>query len=153
MFDRCLNFNNHLDKISCKALKMLGFTLRILVGFKLSSSLKVLYSSFVRSILEYGSHLESPYFIKGIYQLEWIQHKFLKYTSSDFQLIATLADQWIKVNLTFISKLIDGRIDSPVLLNKLNFRIPLFNSDIFLFHAPFCSMNYLLIVLRFEWWG
>lgn len=38
IFERCLKFNAHLEKISCKTMTILGFLLRISMNFKLSSS-------------------------------------------------------------------------------------------------------------------
>lgn len=45
----------HIDKVTCKALKGLGFVKRISNDFKLTSSLKSFYCALVRPIIEYGS--------------------------------------------------------------------------------------------------
>jgi len=45
-FDRSLTFRTHIEKVTCKALKLLGFVKRISVEFKLSSSLETLYCFF-----------------------------------------------------------------------------------------------------------
>jgi hypothetical protein len=52
-FDRSLTFQTHIEKVTCKALKLLGFVKRISAEFKLSISLKTLYCSFVWPVLEY----------------------------------------------------------------------------------------------------
>ncbi|CAI6374008.1 unnamed protein product [Macrosiphum euphorbiae] len=127
--------------------------------FLWTSSLKVLFCSFVRSKLEYGAVIWCQATMSDSYQLERIQRKFLKcasFTSSidcpphDYNpvlchlVLTTLADRRVQTNLSVLAKLINGQIDSPVLLNKLNFRIKVFNSrSVFKFHIPFCSVNYL----------
>ncbi|CAI6364907.1 unnamed protein product [Macrosiphum euphorbiae] len=91
------------------------------------------------------------------YQLERVQRKFLKWHLTFYQLIVLLMtiiqyfstlicrlDRKVQTNISFLTKQIDGRIDSPILLNKLNFRIPVFNClDDFPFHIPFGFVNYL----------
>jgi hypothetical protein len=64
-----------------KALKLLGFVKRISAEFKLSSSLKRLYCSFVRSVLEYGVIIWDPCTLDGSSQLERVQRKFLKFAA------------------------------------------------------------------------
>jgi len=59
-FDRTLSFNLHIGKITCKALKMLGFIKRISSEFNMCSSLKALYCAFVRSYLVYGVVIWAP---------------------------------------------------------------------------------------------
>jgi len=46
---------SQIDKITCKALKVLNFAKRISNEFKLASSLKSNYCALVPPILEYGS--------------------------------------------------------------------------------------------------
>lgn len=53
VIDRELNLHTHLDRMCCKALKMLGFIKKICSEFELVTPLKSLYCVFVRSILEY----------------------------------------------------------------------------------------------------
>jgi len=77
-FDRSLTFCTHIKKVTYKALKLLGFVRKISAKFKLTSSLKMLYCSFVRSMLEYGVIIWDPCTFDGSSQLESIQRKFLK---------------------------------------------------------------------------
>ncbi|CAI6357707.1 unnamed protein product [Macrosiphum euphorbiae] len=44
----------HIDKITCKALEVLGFVKRISGDFKPTTSLKSIYCALVRPIIEYG---------------------------------------------------------------------------------------------------
>jgi len=80
-FDRSLTFQPHIEKVTCKALKLHGFVKRISCEFKLSSSLKTLYCSFVWSVLEYGIIIWEPCTIDGSCQLERVQRKFLKFAA------------------------------------------------------------------------
>lgn len=50
-----LNFHPHIENFCYKSLQTLGFMLRLFQEFKLSTSLKIIYCSFVRSLLEYAS--------------------------------------------------------------------------------------------------
>ncbi|XP_060880762.1 uncharacterized protein LOC132952469 [Metopolophium dirhodum] len=80
-FDRLLTFCTHIEKVICKALKLLGFVKRISAEFKLPSSLETLYCSFVRSVLEYGVIVWDPCTFDGSSQLERVQRKFLKFAA------------------------------------------------------------------------
>jgi len=42
-FDRSLRFQTHIEKVTCKALKLFGYIKRMSAVFKLSCSLKALY--------------------------------------------------------------------------------------------------------------
>lgn len=52
-----LSFNNHIEITNSKALRILGFIRQNMSDFDQSKCLSVLYTSLVRSILEYGSVL------------------------------------------------------------------------------------------------
>ncbi|KAF0756525.1 Uncharacterized protein FWK35_00008113 [Aphis craccivora] len=51
------------------------------MDFKLHSTLKILFCSFVSSLIEYGVVIWYPTIMNDSYQLERIQHKFLKFVS------------------------------------------------------------------------
>jgi hypothetical protein len=115
-FDRCLRFNAYLDKMSCNAMKILRYLLRM-------------FGSFVRSLLEYGVVIWCPTTMNHSYQHERVQRKFLKcvsfwlsidcpphdYNPVLFRLgLITLPARRVKISLLLVSlleKLIDGRID------------------------------------------
>lgn len=158
-FDRSLTFQTHIEKVTCKALKLLGFIKRISADFKLSSSLKTLYCSFVRSVLEYGLVIWDPCTLDGSCQLERVQRKFLKFATFALHIecapheyepvlqrlcLSTLCDRRKQGNLAFLSKLLNGEVDAPVLLSKVNFRVPTFYSRFSVpFRVPFSRSNYL----------
>jgi len=75
-FDRSLPFQTHIEKVTCKALKLFGFIKRMLAVFKLSCSLKALYCFFVQSVLENGITIREPCALDGSCQLERVQRTF-----------------------------------------------------------------------------
>ncbi|KAF0754361.1 Uncharacterized protein FWK35_00031336, partial [Aphis craccivora] len=103
----------------CRALKVLGFVKRIASEFKLESSLKVLYCSLVRSIVEYGSVLWDPHTTSSSLQLE--RDYFPVLTELH---LTSLVDRRVTANLSFLRKLLDGSIDAPTLLSSINFKVP-----------------------------
>jgi hypothetical protein len=144
-----LNFNPHIESICCKALKVLGFIKRISVKFKLAAPLKTIYCSFVRSILEYSSVLWDPHTASSSFEIERVQRCFLSFAAYVLKIehpqhdysnvlnylsLSSLADRRVAANLNFLSKLVDGSIDSPNLLSQVNFRVP---PRSLRFHAPF----------------
>jgi hypothetical protein len=56
MFDDKLTFNVHIDYIVSRAMKCLGFIKRFGREFKDPHVFKVLYCTYVRSILEFASY-------------------------------------------------------------------------------------------------
>lgn len=77
LFNSNLNFHSHIETKCCKAIKTLEFIVRISKEFNLSSSLKFLYCSLIRFVLEYASVLWDSYTVTDSCQLESIQRKFL----------------------------------------------------------------------------
>ena len=59
-FDSKLSFTYHIDEIVRWASKVLGFFLRNWKGFQNISVIRLLYVSFIRSKLEYGSPIWFP---------------------------------------------------------------------------------------------
>ena len=77
--DTKLTFETHIDQITSKALRMLGFVIRTCKEFHNPHTLKSLYYSYVRSHLEYASQVWNPQYKKYVMRLERIQNKFLRY--------------------------------------------------------------------------
>lgn len=69
-FTPSLCYRTHIDNITCKALKVLGFIKRIASEFKLSNFLKTLFCALVRPIAEYGSIVFDPQTSEACKQLE-----------------------------------------------------------------------------------
>ena len=72
-------FDMHLNTVTWKAFKMLGFLKRSTKEFSSGKSLIYLYKTTVRPILLFGSIIWSSSKITLISKLESVQHKFLRY--------------------------------------------------------------------------
>jgi len=156
-FDQFLNFKAHIEKVTCKALKLLGFVKRISGEFKLSSPLK---HCIVRSALECSMVIWDPCTLDGSYQLEKVLRKFLKFAAFILHIectpheyapvlqrlgLSTLCDRRKQGNLTFLSKLIDGGVDALAQLSKVSFRLPAYLPRYSIpFRIPFSSFSYLI---------
>ncbi|XP_022166349.1 uncharacterized protein LOC111030923 [Myzus persicae] len=139
LFTACLNFRPHIDSICCRALKSLGFIMRTMNEFKLSGSLKTVYCSLVRSLLEYDSVLWDPSVVIDSYHLERVQRRFLSSAAYMLKIfhpphdytpvlqalnLTSLADRRVKAYLGILQKLIDGSRNAPSLLDQVNFKVP-----------------------------
>lgn len=159
IFTPSLSPRSHINNITCKAYKLLGFIRRVSGEFKLTNSLKSLYCALVRPILEYGSVVWDPHCSDLCRQLEGVQRKFLNYASYSLEIscpphdyspvlyklnLSTLADRRYSQNTSFLAKLISSDIDAPTLLSLVNFRVPSrFTRNSVPFHVPLCSTNYI----------
>jgi len=110
-------------------------------------------------VLEYGVIIWDPCTLDGSSQLERVQRNFLKFSAFALRIecqpheyqpvlqclhLSTLCVRRKQANLSFLTKLINGDVDSPVLLSKLNFIVPSFYSRYsFPFQIPFNRRNYL----------
>lgn len=79
IIDSKLKFKTHCDTIFRKALKMLGFVMRMTEKFIDVRCLMLLYNSLIRSQLEYLSPIWSPYQLTYKHKIERIQKKFTRY--------------------------------------------------------------------------
>lgn len=140
LFDNKLTFKEHLEDVTNRASRMLGFVLRNVKGFRNPKTKILLYYSLVRSILEYCSVIWRPHYSTHILRLERIQKRFLwhlTYSSglstkilSSYQKrlshfkICSLENRRRIIDVVFVSKVLTNKTDCPQLLNKLNFRVP-----------------------------
>jgi hypothetical protein len=131
---------------------------RIASEFKLESSIKVLYCSLVRSIVEYGSVLWDRHTTSSSLQLERVQRRFLSFAAYVLKIdhvphdyfpvltelhLSSLVDRRATANLSFLRKLLDGSIDAPTLLSSINFKVPQRSlRSHTTFSIPNCSTNY-----------
>lgn len=77
-FDSKLTFENHVNNITSKAYRMLGFISRSLNHFKQLQTYKLLYFTYVRSNLEYCTSVWSPYCDIRISAIERVQRRFTR---------------------------------------------------------------------------
>lgn len=161
-FNSKLNFSEHINDISVKAIRMLGFIVRNCKNFTNIRALKALYYSYVRSKLEYGSLVWYPFYLCHISALENIQRKFLKllmfredglYPERGYDHILLLNRYNVKSletrrkcsSISFLYKLIHNAIDCPSLLSQLYFLIPRPNSrHNFTFYCSYSRTNILI---------
>lgn len=162
LFNTKLDFGEHINVVARSSLKLLGFIIRNCKQFSNVNVLKTLYFSLVRSKIEYGALIWNPIYNVQSQSLERIQRKFMKYlafkTDSIYPergypnnlLLArfdmqSLGSRRIIILLTFLYKLLNNLIDCPILLSKLNFKIPkLETRQNVLFYYPASHTNTLI---------
>ena len=140
-FDSHLSFTQHMHNICLSSSKMLGFTFRLTKDFTDPQLMKMLYFSFVRSKLEYGSIIWYPYYESHRLAIEKVQRRFLKCLSfridgiypirgMEYNLllarhqIHSLSSRRQLYSANFLWNLIQGKIDCPILLANVNFHVP-----------------------------
>lgn len=170
VFDAKLTFVEHIAHTSSAALKLLGFVIRNTKLFKTTKPLDVLYSSLIRSKLEYAVLIWFPIYDKHNYAIEGVQSKYLKckyFREKDEYLwhcrqflnsyynMPTLESRRQMVCLLHLYDILNNNIDNPEILGLINFKIPRRNSrnchtfqyDVprtnCLYHAPVYRMTQL----------
>lgn len=138
ILDEKLTFKDHISAVSIKGSKMLGFITRNCRYFSVEST-RLVYCSLVRSILEYGSVVWSPFAQVHSDSLEKVQHKFLRvcafrsacripdhdYGAIERQLaLPPLRKRRNMFGSVFILKLLHGLTDCPPLLGQIGLSVP-----------------------------
>lgn len=77
-FDSKLTFEKHIEIITKRAYRMLGFISRSLNHFKQPNTYKILYFTYIRSILEYCTPVWNPHYDVHINTLEKVQRRFTR---------------------------------------------------------------------------
>ena len=115
-----LSWNNHIDKITSKANRILGLIKRTCRGFKDVPTLRTLYLALVRSQLEFCSVVWSPYQASNITKLERIQRRATKLilkTTDEYQQrreklnLLSLEQRRFLFDVLFLYKALNGHID------------------------------------------
>ena len=73
-----LSFKEHIDSVVSKGSTMFGFIKRWSKEFGDTYTLKVLYTTYVRSKLEYACCVWQPFYTTHVNRIERIQEKFTK---------------------------------------------------------------------------
>lgn len=139
IMDQKLTFKPHMDNIIKRASGMLGFVIRNTKLFRKPSTKILLYNSLVRSILEYCSTVWRPHYAVHSLRIERIQKRFMWHLSFSAGIYRE-KKSYLKrlkhfkmdsldlrrkvLDLTFIHKLLNSKIDCPPLLTKIKFRVP-----------------------------
>lgn len=134
--DNKLSFSKHIDRITSKGFKTLGFILRNSKDFNNPYSVTRLFQSLVLPILEYGSVIWSPYTNASIDKVEKVQRKFCKslaykLSSSTHTYSTDEIYQSFRINklsarrqvadLSFYYKVVNNIIDAPDILGCFEF--------------------------------
>ena len=78
-----LSWNSHIDRVTRNANHTLGF-IRRNIRTKLPKVRETVYNTLVRPQLEYDSHIWDPFSKNKILQIEKIQRRAARWTTSDF---------------------------------------------------------------------
>ena len=118
-----LKWEPHLIKITKKANSTLAFLKRNL-RYCPEPCRRTTYISLVRSVLEYGSIVWDPYYVKDINRIEKIQRQAIRFISGDYatrepgciskmlkdQDLPSLKDKRMTARLTFFYKVVQGLV-------------------------------------------
>lgn len=142
-----LGLASHIDIVTSRAYKMLGFVFRQCKDFKNMATYIMLYNSLVRSHLEYASTVWNPLYTTYIEQLERIQNKFLRRLRYKFRNPAmelrTLQLRREHRDQVFLFKILNNVVDSPYLHNRIYYRCPRLTArSNAVFSVPTCKTNY-----------
>lgn len=141
LLDSRLTLQKHFDMTISKALRVLGFVIRVCKDFNDPFCLKSLYCSLVRPIIEFACVVWSPRQQDRTDRLESIQRKLTKHLfyrlpwSSHASCPAyrtrcllfgleSLQHRRMTAQCIFLHKTISGSIDAPFILSKVNFLAP-----------------------------
>lgn len=140
LMDTKLYYNNHINLIVSKSLKIIGFIYRNSKEFKNVKTILMLYFSFVRSKLEYCALIWSPFYNECINKIEGVQKKLLKFTyyrehgiypldiiyNELLQIykLPSLQKRRIITDLMFLYKICNNLIDCTYLLSEITFKVP-----------------------------
>ncbi|CAF4930014.1 unnamed protein product [Pieris macdunnoughi] len=139
ILDGKLRFNLHVDDITNRAFRMLGFVLRNCKEFRNPSTNVTIYTCLVRSILEYCSPVWNPHYGIYIKRLENVQKRFLWHLSYGCNMarklpsyndrllhfhLKSLRHRRELLDIMFLYKLINGILDTPDILSRVNISVP-----------------------------
>ncbi|XP_050540316.1 uncharacterized protein LOC126904954 [Daktulosphaira vitifoliae] len=157
VFVPSLDSRPHIDFIVGKALRVLGFIRRNSSNFKSRNCLVALYSSLVRSTLEYGTLIWLPYTAVDKRQITKVQNRFLGFAGytlniahpahdygpiNEFLNLESLEFRRVKFGKYFIDRLLNGDIDAPRLLERLDILVPCNTRFQCQFYLPLSSSNF-----------
>lgn len=136
LFNSKLDFSDHIEVITKKSFRALGFIYRSSKDFTNMSTISRLVSAFVRPVLEYCSVIWSPHVEIHINKLERVQRKcckFVIYWNPERRPNLKIEDVYKQLNFNTLSsrrkvadlvcffKILNGISDCPELLNEFHF--------------------------------
>lgn len=157
-FDQKMDFIAHIQHITNKAFKMLGFIKRSMKHFNSLEAIKTVYCTNVRSILEYASVVWSPSYSCHKQTVERVQRKFFKWITFKLRLplttenynqetidLMSLELRRKNFDIMLIFKVINNFIDCEYLLSRISLNCrPAFLRSREVFHLNFTPTNYTL---------
>lgn len=165
LFDEKLTFNNHVQEIVLRASRSLGFICRSLKPFMNISTHKILYYTYVRTILEYGSQIWNPFYHIHTSAVENVQRKFTRILCFKFNIprgtyetrlntlnLHSLANRRLLADELFLYKTISGKINTD-LSSHLVPHIPsrfTRNSPFFYVRAVNTNVEMFSLILRLK---
>jgi hypothetical protein len=154
-----LSFRSHIEDIVGRAMRTMGFLLRLGSDLRSLDSFRALYISLVRPQLEYCTVVWSPHYAVYDEMLERVQRKFFGFLNyrmgrtraeRDYHelmhrfCLFPLSDRRKLSDVVFLYRLLNGGIDCNELLGRVAFNIPIRNTrQAVLFHEIRASTNYL----------
>lgn len=159
--DNKLKMTTHIDNITRKAGRMLGFVKRNSKGFSIKTKI-TLFNALVRSQLECASIAWNPAYTVHSQRIESVQRSFTRHIAfyspnispkhpyenrtKFFKMISLLKRRKI-LDLCFLHKLINGTIDCKQIVEKVGIavpcRLPRYKIKK-IFHVPRCRSNLAL---------
>jgi hypothetical protein len=138
-FSEDLSFNLHVEEVIGKAMRVLGFVLRLSKDLQSLQSFRLLYVSLVRPLLEYNTTIWSPHYNNATYSIEKVQRKFLRFLNykigipiedinypslmTEFKL-PLLSDRRKLFDILFLCKIIHGLVDCADLVEMIQYHVP-----------------------------
>lgn len=157
IMDDKLSFSAHVEAITKKSYRMLGFIFRCGKYFNGQKSMMLLFNALVRNRLEYCSTVWNPYYANAVEQVERVQRKFTRMFYYKFNLgfprptypdrlkrlrMYTLESRRLINDELMLYKLIHGHADSS-LRQKLCFNQPQRTTrQASIFYLPKMTTNY-----------
>ena len=118
-----LSWNSHIDSITAKANKILGLVKRSCMDIKDVTTLRTLYCSLIRPLLEYSCETWNPHTQRNINKLEAIQRratKFILKSGEDYNTrlsqlsLHSLSNRRFTRDVVFLYNLINGHYNIDI---------------------------------------
>lgn len=155
ILDSKLTMEEHINYITDKANKNLGFVIRTCKPFTDISCIRAVYYAYVRSTLEYCSSVWSPHYITYKEKIEKIQAKFIKHLNyrnnvfydyrngCSYHKLMQLDKRRTLLDMILLHNILNGQFDCPNLLSAINVNTPKYRTrNTPLFSIDFQTTNY-----------
>lgn len=158
IFDAKFTFVSHLNYIIPKAYSLLAFVKRNCRDFLDPYTVKTVYTSLIRSKLEYACFIWNPFCTKHSVRIERIQKRFIKFALHSINFnhpepsyiekcrlisLKSLENRRLMLSQLFLYKISNGLVQCSELLEMLSFNVPCRTLRINnFFFIPFHRTNY-----------